>query len=624
MPRLNAANNARTTLVQAVGTTDTTIYVQDVTSFPSPPFRITIDNEIMEVTAVDTTTKAFTVLRAQEGTTATSHLIGATVENRWTAGTYAELAGSADLMWDNIENKPTAFPPSAHNSTHATGGSDPLTPADIGAAPSSHTHPRSQITDFAHKSTHATGGSDALTPADIGAASQSALDVHLADKAHVPYAVASGSANAYTVTINGITSYQEGLAVAVKINIDNTGPSTLNVNSLGAKPIKKQNGNDVSAEDLKAGSIYTLRYNGTNFILQGEGGIDSFFGDGSDGVLDTTENVIFSVTPHTGIVIKQYQSIKINAGHIVTVDNPCRGLILYSQGDVVISGTIDMSKKAGFGSGEIPPLVITKSKLDKYNRIATVLQALKGGNGGNGGYGGGWYGLYRSSGGTGGPGRLLAGGYGGGGGGGCAMGYTGGNGGSIPYADIGGGDTTQGSRVTTASSYTRGNFGIKGIHGSGGSGAVYSSSDGRVSGTGGKCNGGGGGGSGGVSETSTYYNGDDGEYAGGAVIIISGGNVTINSGGVIAANGGNGGNGSNAANGSAITGASGGGGGGGAGGGIVAIFYKGSFVNNGTIQVNGGVGGSGGAYSQGGNYGHENGAPGTSGSVGTIYTEKIV
>ena len=69
----------------------------------------------------------------------------------------------------------------AHKTTHATGGADALTPADIGAAPSSHTHTKSQITDFAHKSTHATGGADALTPADIGAATQSALNAHLAE-----------------------------------------------------------------------------------------------------------------------------------------------------------------------------------------------------------------------------------------------------------------------------------------------------------------------------------------------------------------------------------------------------------------------------------------------------------
>lgn len=101
-----------------------------------------------------------------------------------------------------------------------------------------------------------------------------AVVAHSADYVkHPGYGVATGSANAYEVTLNPApTAYVEGMAIAVKINVDNTGPSTINVNGLGAKAIKKPNGNDVSAGNLKAGSIYTLRYNGTNFILQGEGG----------------------------------------------------------------------------------------------------------------------------------------------------------------------------------------------------------------------------------------------------------------------------------------------------------------------------------------------------------------
>ena len=86
------------------------------------------------------------------------------------------------------------------------------------------------------------------------------------------YAVTSGSANTYTITLPEVTSYVAGLAVAVRINTGNTGASTINVNGLGAKTILKSSGSALTSGNLKTSSIYTLRYNGTNFILQGEGG----------------------------------------------------------------------------------------------------------------------------------------------------------------------------------------------------------------------------------------------------------------------------------------------------------------------------------------------------------------
>lgn len=49
------------------------------------------------------------------------------------------------VNWNDIANKPSVFPPATH------------------------THTRSEITGFAHKATHAKGGADAITPADIGA-----------------------------------------------------------------------------------------------------------------------------------------------------------------------------------------------------------------------------------------------------------------------------------------------------------------------------------------------------------------------------------------------------------------------------------------------------------------------
>lgn len=87
----------------------------------------------------------------------------------------------------------------------------------------------------------------------------------------IPYATASGT-NSYTVTINGITAYTDGLTVRVKIGNASTGASSLNINGLGAKTILDSLGNAITSGGLKAGLPYQLCYNGTNFIVLGKGG----------------------------------------------------------------------------------------------------------------------------------------------------------------------------------------------------------------------------------------------------------------------------------------------------------------------------------------------------------------
>ncbi|QFF98901.1 WD40 repeat domain-containing protein [Psychrobacillus glaciei] len=91
---------------------------------------------------------------------------------------------------------------------------------------------------------------------------------------HTGYVAATGSVNTYIATLSPmLTAYKEGISLRVKINISNTGASTVNVNGLGAKCIKNSKGAVLETDELVAGSIYTLFYDGTaSFILQGEGG----------------------------------------------------------------------------------------------------------------------------------------------------------------------------------------------------------------------------------------------------------------------------------------------------------------------------------------------------------------
>lgn len=85
------------------------------------------------------------------------------------------------------------------------------------------------------------------------------------------YAEASGT-NTYIATIAGIAALTEGFSIKIKFTNANTGASTLNINGLGAKDIKKGNGNDLGSGNIKAGQICNLVYNGVNFQLLGEGG----------------------------------------------------------------------------------------------------------------------------------------------------------------------------------------------------------------------------------------------------------------------------------------------------------------------------------------------------------------
>ena len=64
-------------------------------------------------------------------------------------------------------------------------------------------------------------------------------------------------------------------------------------------------------------------------------------------------DVTYPSTTDGDAIVKQYSSITIDAGDTVTVQNRCKGLILYCQGDCTIDGTLTMTAK---GAGPGAPL----------------------------------------------------------------------------------------------------------------------------------------------------------------------------------------------------------------------------------------------------------------------------
>ena len=305
------------------------------------------------------------------------------------------------------------------------------------------------------------------------------------------------------------------------------------------------------------------------------------------------------------MVVKQYTSMTINTGDTLTVDQPCRGLLIYVQGDCVINGTLTMTARGPYAnpttaggsdsgtvsasglrlpfrtSGGSDTLTSAASLLDGCGTDARTVIANHPSISGNGtiltavrqGAGGGSNTSGNNS--TGGTGSSGAGSSrtGGGGGGGA---HDNGTSGSGSYGSCwGGGSGGGGTRAATGTSATA-------WGGPGGNGRD----------TGGYGRASGGTGNPGGDHTVGSGTGLDGTNGtGGLLILIVGGNLTIGSSGGIYAKGVDG-----AANHE--------GGGGASGGGRIMVAYKGTYTNTGSgltttggqaSQVGNGRGGDGGA-----------------------------
>ena len=254
MARLNSANNAATRLSAGISDTATSLTVLDATGFPDVPFRITIHQnypefgEIIEVTGKSGNT--FTgLLRGQEGTDASAWNVNDRVDVLGTAGMYNELvstddsrlsdartptthgndkhsatyvtqteinssisthAGNATAHHSNV-NDPTSDQKAALAGTSGTPSSTNkyVTNADSrlsdARTPTSHTHTKSQITDFSH--THPYTDITGLGGAAVLNVGTAAGTVAAGDHSHSYLPLAGGTVSG-NLTITGNLTVQ--------------------------------------------------------------------------------------------------------------------------------------------------------------------------------------------------------------------------------------------------------------------------------------------------------------------------------------------------------------------------------------------------------------------------------
>ena len=83
------------------------------------------------------------------------------------------------------------------------------------------------------------------------------------------YAADTGLSNALVVTFSPAPSaYAAGMRMLVRVANTNTGVTTINVNGLGTKTIKKNGTTDLAALDIIAGQIIDLAYDATSGTMQ--------------------------------------------------------------------------------------------------------------------------------------------------------------------------------------------------------------------------------------------------------------------------------------------------------------------------------------------------------------------
>ena len=137
----------------------------------------------------------------------------------------------------------------------------------------------------------------------------------------------------YAATVSGVTAYTIGLEVKILFTNANTGPATLNINSLGVKTLRKNGSSALAAADLAAGATYRLTYDGTYFQVLGLGGA------GGGGSLFSVKTPSIVANAYTVQSTDNYSLIEIDNGATdVTVTFP-NGLVDDFNCTIINKGT---------------------------------------------------------------------------------------------------------------------------------------------------------------------------------------------------------------------------------------------------------------------------------------------
>ena len=129
-------------------------------------------------------------------------------------------------------------------------------------------------------------GATKITALAVGTALTDSTTLGQVQNAGMQYAAGSGTNTITAAMAPAITAYAAGQTFRIKMAAGaNTGGTTLNLNSVGAKAITKAGTTALAAGDIPASAMFEVAYDGTQFqlinVAAGSGGIASLAADSS-------------------------------------------------------------------------------------------------------------------------------------------------------------------------------------------------------------------------------------------------------------------------------------------------------------------------------------------------------
>lgn len=110
------------------------------------------------------------------------------------------------------------------------------------------------------------------------------------------YGASSNGTDSYTLTFSpAFTAYNAGMTINFKADVGNTGVATINIDGLGVKAIKKiisSGKTDVATGDIISNVIYTVIFDGTDFILSDPNSINN-------SILTTQGDILYASSAYT-------------------------------------------------------------------------------------------------------------------------------------------------------------------------------------------------------------------------------------------------------------------------------------------------------------------------------------